>query len=285
MTGNAKGGFALTIPSLSMEGKKVIVTGARRGIGEATALAFAEAGADVAICDWVVEGGELAAVAEKIEKLGRRSVAVQADVSRKADVDNLIQRAMDEFGTIDVLVNNAGMSSGTPFLEMAEDEWDSVVDVHLKGCYLCTQAVARIMVEQKKGNIINIASVEGLRSVRRTANPYPAAKAGIMLLTRGLAWELGPYNIRVNVIAPGAIRTEMLRDAWSDPVALKVFEAMIPLGRMAEPSEIANVALFLASEASGFVTGHTLVVDAGLMAGSQSPPHPDDLLRLASQMQ
>ena len=275
----------MSIPSLSMEGKTAIVTGARRGIGEATALAFAEAGADVAICDWVVEGGELAAVADKIEKLGRRSVVVQVDVSRKADVDNMVQQAMDAFGAIDILVNNAGISSGTPFLEMSEDEWDSVISVHLKGCYLCGQAVAKIMVEQKKGNIINIASVEGLRSVRRTANPYPSAKAGIMLLTRGLAWELGPYNIRVNAIAPGAIRTEMLRDAWSDPIASKILEGLIPLGRMAEPREIANVALFLASDVSSFVTGHTIVADAGLMAGFQGPPHPDDVLRLASQMQ
>jgi len=271
----------VSIPSLSLEGKTAIVTGARRGIGEATALAFAEAGADVAISDWVVEDGELAAVADKIEKLGRRSLAVQADVSRKADVDNLVQRVMDEFGTIDILANNAGIASGTPLLEMGEDEWDSVIDVHLKGCYLCSQAVGKIMVEQKRGNIINIASVEGVRSVRRSANPYPGAKAGIMLLTRGMAWELGPYNIRVNAIAPGAIKTGMfLLGAWSDPEISKLVEARIPLGRIAEPAEIANVALFLTSGAASFITGHTIVADAGLLAGFQSPPHPDDLPKL-----
>jgi len=255
----------VSIPSLSLEGKTALVTGARRGIGEATALAFAEAGADVAICDWVVEGGELAAVAEQIEKLGRRSLAVEADVSRKAHVDSLVQRTMDEFGTIDVLVNNAGIASAIQLLEISEDDWDLVINIDLKGCYLCSQAVGRIMVEQKRGNIINISSVFGING-HPACVAYDSAKAGVISLTRALACNLGPYNIRVNAIAPGSIKTEMIRPLWSDPELLRALERSNALGRIAEPSEIANVALFLASDASSYVSGHTIVADAGLTA-------------------
>jgi len=255
----------VSIPSLSMEGKTAVVTGARRGIGEATALAFAEAGADVAICDWVVEGGELAAVAEKIEKLSRRSVAVQADVSRKADVDSLVQRTMAAFGTIDILVNNAGIASAIPLLEIGEDDWDLVIDIDLKGCYLCSQVVGKIMVEQKRGNIINISSVFGI-SGHPACVAYDSAKAGVISLTRALACNLGPYNVRVNAIAPGSIKTEMIQPLWSDPELLAALERSNALGRIAQPSEVANVALFLASDAASYVTGHTIVVDAGLLA-------------------
>ena len=253
------------MPSLSMERKTAIVTGARRGIGEATALAFAEAGADVAICDWVVEGGELAAVAEKIEKLGRRSLAVQTDVSRKADVDNLVQQAMDAFGTIDILVNNAGIASAVPLLEISEDDWDLVIDIDLKGCYLCSQVVGKIMVEQKRGNIINISSVFGING-HPACVAYDSAKAGVISLTRALACNLGLYNVRVNAIAPGSIKTEMIQPLWSDPELLAALERSNALGRIAQPSEVANVALFLASDAASYVTGHTIVVDAGLLA-------------------
>jgi len=256
----------MSMLNLSLEGRVAIVTGGRQGIGKAIAMTFAEAGADVVICDCVVDDGELGAVAEEIQGLGRRCLAIQVDVSRKTDVDNLVQKALAEFGTIDILVNNAGIGSGTPLLEISEDEWDRVIDVHLKGCYLCCQAVSKGMVERKRGSIINISSVEGVKVVRSSANPYPGAKAGIIMLTRGLAHELGQYSIRVNAIAPGAIKTEMLRPVWDDPEGLKLLEAMIPLGRLAEPSEIASVALFLASDVSSYVTGHTIVADGGLLA-------------------
>jgi len=255
----------MSIPSFSLEGKTAIVTGARRGIGRATALTFAEAGADVAICDWVVEGGELAAVAEEVQRLGRRSLPVQVDVSKKADVDNLVQKVISEFGTIDILVNNAGVASTTPLLEISEDEWDMVINVDLKGCYLCSQAAGKIMVERKKGNIINISSVFGINGEPAWV-AHNSAKAGVIMLTKALACNLGPYNVRVNAIAPGSTKTEMLRPLWENPELLQSLEASNALGRIAQPNEVANVALFLASNVSSYVTGHTIVADAGWTA-------------------
>ena len=259
---------------MKLEGKVAIVTGARRGMGRAIALAFAEAGADITVCDVVVEDGEMEAVVEEIKKLGRRSLAVQADISQKTDVDNLVQRVIDEFGVIDILVNNAGRGFGAPLLDSAgravrgpvlehgEEDWDKIMDTNLKGCYLCSHAVGKKMVERRKGNIINIASICAFSS----SSYYSVSKAGNVMLTRVLAKELARYNIRVNAIAPGAVRTEMSRFCWSNPKCLKRDEAAIPLGRYAEPSEIANVALFLASGASSYIVGATIVVDGGLVA-------------------
>ncbi len=168
----------MSVPSLSLEGKVAIVTGGKRGIGRAIALAFAEAGTDVAVCTRVVEGGELAAVAEEIRKLGRRSLAVQTDVTKKSEVDNLVKRVLDEFGVIDILVNNAGIFPAPLLLETPEDEWHNFIDGNLKGCYLCSQAVGKRMVEQRKrGNIINIASYAGFRAMP-TMPAYSIAKAG-----------------------------------------------------------------------------------------------------------
>jgi len=248
--------------SFSLEGKVAIVTGGRRRIGRGIALTLAEAGADVAICDIVVEGGEMEAVAEEIRKLGRRSLAVQTDTTNKVDVDNMVQRVMDEFGVIDILVNNAGIIVRASLVEHSEEDWDRVIDTNLKGYYLCSRAVGKRMVDQKKGNIINIASDAAFRG----GSSYSISKAGVINLTRGLARELASYNIRVNAIAPGYVRTEMSKAMWSDPVAYKEALAVIPLGRIAEPSDIANVALFLASDASRHITGDTILVDGGLQA-------------------
>ena len=254
----------MSIPGLSLKGKVALVTGSRRGIGRAIALAFAEAGADVAVCDNVVEGGELGVVAEEIQGLGRRSLAIQADVGRKADVDNLVREVMDQFSAIDILVNNAGIGGESTLFEASEDEWDRVIDINLKGHYLCSQAVGKGMVERRGGNIIGIASIWGTRA--NMGRPYSVSKAGVIMLTRVLARELGQYNIRVNAIAPGAIKTELTRGMWDDPEYLKQLEAQIMLGRIAEPSEIASVALFLASEASSYITGTTIVTDGGMLA-------------------
>lgn len=255
----------MSIPSFSLEGKVAIVTGGRRGIGRAIALGFAEAGADVAVCDCVVEDGELGAVAEEIQRLGRRSLAVQTDVSRKSEVDNLVERVTEQFGAIDILVNNAGIVTAGPLVDISEDEWDRTIDVNLKGCHLCSQAAGKRMIERKRGNIINIASQFGMRAAIERG-PYCASKAGVILLTRVLAIELVGYNIRVNAIAPGAVKTPASWRWWSDPETLKQYEATIPMGRMAEPSEIVGAALFLASDASSYVTGHTLLVDGGMEA-------------------
>ena len=258
----------MSIPSFSLERKVAVVTGGRRGIGRAIALAFAEAGADVAVADFVVEGGELAAVAEEIQRLGRRSLAFQTDVTRSSDVDNMVQRVIDELGVIDILVNNAGIVGlGSTVLETTEDDWDKVIDVNLKGCYLCSQAVGKEMVKQRRGNIINMASVGGLKVRRRGRGAaYSISKAGIIMLTRILAVELASYNIRVNAIAPSMVRTEMAQSIIADPKAIAAEEARIPLGRVGEPEDIAATALFLASDASSYVTGHTVIAEGGQLA-------------------
>ncbi len=249
-------------PPFSLAGRAAIVTGGRRGIGRAIALAMAEAGADVALGDRVVDDGELNAVSEEVKKLGRRSLAVQADITQKADVDNLVQKTLAEFGAIDILVNNAAMNIRAPLLELNEDGWDKVIDTDLKGYYLCSQAVGKIMVGQKRGNIINIASTAAMYTAPEMG-AYCIAKAGVVMLTRILAIELAQYNIRVNAVAPSLVKTKFSQPLWSDPETLKQIESEIPMGRLAEPGDIVGSVLFLASDASAYITGHTIVVDGG----------------------
>lgn len=255
----------MSTPSFSLKGKVALISGARRGIGKAIALTFAGAGADVAICDNVVEGGELGAVAEEIQRLGQRSLPMQADISQKTDVDNMVHRLISEFGGIDILVNNAVMFNRVPLLEVCEEDWDRQIDVALKGYFLCCQAVAETMIERKKGNIISIASVAGMMGATGRG-AYNIAKAGVIMLTKVLAGDLAKYKIRANAIAPGFVGTEYAFEVAGGMEGLKQLGAQIPLGRVAEPSEIANVALFLASDASGYITGHTIVADGGIMA-------------------
>jgi len=248
------------IPNLSLEGQVAIITGGGTGIGRGIALEFAKAGADVVVASRRL--AVLEKIGREVTALGKRSLAVQTDISRKTDVDNLVQKVMDEFGVIDILVNNAGVDGKFTLLETPEDEWDRVIDTNLKGYYLCCQAVGKRMVERKKGNIINIASEAAFRG----GSSYNISKAGVVNLTRGLARELASYNIRVNAIAPGWVRTEMSKAMQNDPVAYKEALAEIPLGRIAEPSDIASVALFLASDASRHITGDTILVDGGGLA-------------------
>ena len=255
----------MPIPSLSLEGKVAIVTGARTGNGKAIALTLAEAGADVAVCDVVVDDGLLEAVAKEIRGFGQRALTVQVDISRKSDVDNMVQKVIDEFGAIDILVNNAGILILGDILEFPEEDWDKMFDINLKGYYLCSQAVGKRMVERKGGNIINLASASSFRFYEEEG-PYCTAKTGVVMLTRALARELASYHIRVNGIAPAWVKTELTRDVWSDPVASKEAEAEIPLGRWLEPSDVANAALFLASDLASGITGTTIVVDGGTLA-------------------
>ena len=253
----------MSIPSLSLEGKVAIVTGAGTGMGRSIALEFAEAGADVIVASR--RPSVLEKVAEEIRAIGRRSLVVQTDVSKKSDVDKMVQKTMDEFGVIDILVNNASILIMRSLLETEEDDWDKIFDINLKGYQLCSQAVGRIMVGQKRGNIINIASTDGLVAFP-PESAYGVSKAGVIMFTRVLAKELAGYNVRVNAIAPFWVRTPMTEFAWSDSKVLKEEEAKIPIGRMAEPEDIANVALFLASDLSSYVVGATIVVDGGFLA-------------------
>ena len=243
----------MTLPSLLLTDKVAIVTGARRGIGEAIALTFAEAGADVFVCDVVIEDGELKAVAEEIQRIGRRSLAVQTDISQKTEVESLLQKTVDEFGGIDILVNNAALMCRISLLELPEDEWDRVMDTNLKGYFLCCQVVGRKMMDQKRGIIINIASGAGIMP-RGSRGSYAISKAGVIMLTRVLARELGP-KIRINAIAPST-RTpgnQALLPEITDPEILAQSLAHVPLGRRGELSEMGSVALFLVSDASSYI--------------------------------
>jgi NAD(P)-dependent dehydrogenase (short-subunit alcohol dehydrogenase family) len=255
----------MSLQLFSLTDEVIIVTGARRGIGKTIALALAEAGAHVAVCDVVIEDGELDAVAAEIQGLGRASLAIQADTSKKADVDKMVQKVMDRFGHIDVLVNNAGILIRSSLMDMPEDVWDKLINVDLKGYFLCAQAVGRRMVEQGKGRIINIASQFGFKVVPGMAG-YSIAKTGVVMLTRALAQELGKHGIRANAIAPGLAITEFSRASWTDLEFTKQYNASVPLGRMAETADFVGAALFLASGASSYVTGHTILVDGGALA-------------------
>jgi NAD(P)-dependent dehydrogenase (short-subunit alcohol dehydrogenase family) len=249
----------------SLTDEVALVTGARRGIGKAIALALAEAGADVAVADLVADDGELEKTAGEVRSLGRRSLAVQADTSQKTDVESMVRKTRDQFGRIDVLVNNAGILIRSSLLDMPEDVWDKLMNVDLKGYFLCAQAVGRNMVEKGKGRIINIASQFSFKVLPGMAG-YSIAKAGVVMLTRALAQELGKQGIRVNAIAPGLAITEFSRASWTDPEFTKQYNASMPLGRMAETSDFVGAALFLASDASSYVTGHTILVDGGALA-------------------
>ena len=248
-----------------MAGKVVLITGAKRGLGRSYALAFAAAKVDVAICDQTLDDGQLEAVADEIKQLGQRALVMQVDVSCKNEVNNMVKTVVDELGQIDILVNNAGISLPGSLFDTEEDVWDRTIDTNLKGCYLFCQAVGRVMVERKQGVIINIAS-ELVFRVKPDNVAYIASKAGVIALTRVLARELGQYNIRVNALAPGAVKTPMTENLFSDPAAVKEALPDYPLGRMGEVDDITGAALFLASEGAGWMTGHTLVVDGGSTA-------------------
>lgn len=251
--------------SLSLAGKVAIVTGAGTGIGRAVALDFARAGADVVAAGRRM--GPLEEVSQEIESLGKHSMAVKTDVSRKTDVDNLVSSTIDKFGCVDILVNNAGILNGKSVLESSEDEWNQIIDIDLKGCYLCCQAVSGKMIERNQGNIINVASLGGVSTCSGVSvGVYGVAKAGVIRLTRGLAWELGPYNIRVNAIAPGIVTTEMTRSIWTDPEKARQRAVKRPIPRLTTAEEVAAIALFLASDAASTVSGQTIIADCGEIA-------------------
>jgi 2-deoxy-D-gluconate 3-dehydrogenase len=255
----------MSLPDFSLAGKVALVTGSRRGIGKTIALALAEAGADVALCDLILEDGQLQSVTRQIRDVGRRSLFARTDTSRKKDVDDLVEKVIGELGRIDILVNNAGILINSALLDMSEEDWDRTLNINLKGYFLCSQAAGRRMVEQKGGTIINLASQFAFR-VTAGIGAYSISKAGVAMLTRVLAQELGKFGIRANAIAPGMVKTEINRGRRSNPDELKRIESAIPLGRIAEPEDLVGAALFLASDASHYITGHTLLVDGGRSA-------------------
>jgi 3-oxoacyl-[acyl-carrier protein] reductase len=246
-----------------LKGKSAVVTGGRRGIGKAIALAFAEAGARVAVCDIVEDDGLLSQTKAELDQRGSRALAIKTDVSRKADVQELMQAVMDAFGRIDILVNGAGVwIPGRTLIECSDEDWDTVIDTNLKGTYLCCRAAGNIMVRQKSGSIINVSSQVGL-TPGAGAGAYPISKAGIIMLTRQLSLELAGHNIRVNALAPGIVKTDFNSAFWKDPEVEKKTAGMVPLKRLAESEDIAQAALFLASDSASYITGEVLCISGG----------------------
>ncbi|MBI2906663.1 MAG: glucose 1-dehydrogenase [Chloroflexi bacterium] len=245
----------------SLDGRVAIVTGGSRGIGKAIAVGLAEAGADIVVASRKLP--DLEAVANEISSLGRRSLAVAAHMGKTEDIQNLVARVNQEFGRIDILVNNAGTSPIFGWLLDAEERaWDHIMNVNLKGYFLMAQAVAKTMIAQKKGAIVNVASVAGLRP-ERGVGFYSISKAGVIMLTKVLAAEWGRYSIRVNAIAPGVIRTRLTQPIWGNPDYLKRVTESSALGRIGEPEEIVGAVLYLASDASSYVSGQTFALDGG----------------------
>ena len=252
------------IKIFDLTGKVAVVTGAGTGLGEACAVALAEAGASVVASGRRKE--PLDKVVSEIKARGGKALAISTDVTRRDEVDAMAAEAVKAFGKVDILVNNAGINLVKPFLQMTEAEWDSVIDTNLKGCFYCCQSMGKGMVERKSGSVINMVSVFGLAGFMNIS-PYIASKGAIVQLTKALAVEWGRFNVRVNAIAPSYIRTEMTkRDIESDPKILAYNLGKIPMRRGGEPSEVGGVVVFLASEASSFITGETIAVDGGWLA-------------------
>ena len=276
----------MSLSEFSLKGKKALVIGARRNMGKGFALGLAEAGADVAVTDLNTESGQLDAVSEEIKAMGRKSISIKTDISSQADVKNMIDNVMQEFGGIDILMNVAVMYHMKSVIDLDEESWEILSNVNLKGYWLTIQEVSPIMKKQGSGSIINLTSRGGLKAHSDKAmGNYAIVKSGIAMMTRQYARYLGPHNIRVNAIAPSLVEWEefpgqenlsekksTIQEQKKEISEQEKFEAWstgpenIPLGRVATFNEMANAAVFLASDASSYVNGTILNVDGGYMA-------------------
>lgn len=245
--------------------KCVLVTGGGSGIGRATCLAFARAGAKVGVADANAENAE--ATAQEVRKNDRQAAVLPVNVTDPTAVQAMVNQAAATLGGIDVLVNSAGVREITPFLQLSFDEWQRVISVNLTGTFLCSQAVAQYLATQGKGGkIVNLASVAGLTAVPNRA-AYVASKHAVVGLTKEMALELADKNIQVNAVAPGVVRTSMTESYFDKPQVLEGLKKAHPAGRWAQPEEIANLIVFLASPEADFITGATFPIDGGFMAG------------------
>jgi len=245
---------------MRLKDKVALITGGAQGIGREIALKFAAEGADIVIGDINLQ--KAIKTQADIEALGRKALALELDVTDYAKLTEALNKILDKFGKVDILVNNAGITKDNLILRMGDAEWDAVISVNLKGTFNCTKAVSRLMIKQRYGKIINVASIIGIIGNAGQAN-YSASKAGIIALTKTAAKELASRNINVNAVAPGFIQTEMTA-RLPEGLKQKMQEA-IPLGRFGSPGDVAAVCVFLASEEASYITGQTIIVDGGMV--------------------
>ena len=249
--------------STDLSGRVALVTGGSSGIGQATAIALAECGARVAINFHHNEAGAEEA-RQTILNGGGQAVTLQADVTRRSEVQTMVQRTVEQLGPIDILVNNAGsLIERLRLLELTEERWDQVIDLNLKSVFLCSQAVAASMMERKTGTIINVSSIAGRNGGALGSLHYSAAKGGLITFTKALAKELAPFAVRVNAVAPGVIDTPF-HEQFSSPEMMKMYTTMIPLGRVGTAAEVAKVICFLASESASYLAGETVEINGGM---------------------
>jgi NAD(P)-dependent dehydrogenase (short-subunit alcohol dehydrogenase family) len=250
-------------PEFSLQDKVALVTGASRGIGRYLAAGLAKYGAHVIVTGRTIS--QLEEAAQEVRQLGRQCLVVPMDITRPSDIRAGVEKAFEHFGRIEILVNNAGINIPKPALEVTEEDWRRVIDSNLTGLFFCCQAVGRIMVNQKRGKIINISSQTGTVAIQMRA-AYCASKAGVNLLTKELALEWGPHNINVNAVAPTFIETPMTKPMFENAAFKEMVLQKILLGRVGQPKDVLGAVIYLASEASDLVTGHVLLVDGGWTA-------------------
>ncbi|ABB32433.1 oxidoreductase, short-chain dehydrogenase/reductase family [Geobacter metallireducens GS-15] len=254
----------MSLDIFNLEGKVAIVTGGSRGFGKAIALGLAQAGADVVVASRTQ--ADLDAVAEEIRALGRKSLAVATDMLDRGSIENLAAKTMEAFGKIDILVNNAGQGWTVPFLKWTDEQWDQILDVNLKGYFLCTQIVGQHMFKAKAGRVINISSAMGSYPLPYMV-PYAASKGGINAMTKCLAQEWATRGITVNAIAPSYFSTDINKDAMEDEATTKLIMSKTPVNRWGNVEELVGLVIYLSSNASSFMTGAVLPLDGGWSAG------------------
>ncbi len=263
---------------MKLKNKIAVITGGAQGIGKAIGLAFAREGADVVVTDILSQKAQ--EVSEEIQSMGRKSFSFTLDVSKGDQVGEVVKKALNAFGRIDILANAAGMFIKSPIEELPEQDWDRVIAVNLKGTFLCNQAVGKEMIKQGAGSIVNIASIAA-HTPQVYLGAYSPSKAGVVLLTKMMAVEWAKFNVRVNALSPGPTSTPLLDGVYNTEPSRKARKKAIPMNRFAAPEEIANAAVFLASDESSFITGHSMVIDggslnsmyylAGLLSTSEDP--------------